>query len=273
MLLLQADIGLAPKGSGGRTVDLMLEVRHENAPPFAQYNPNEMMIHVQLWDREKNEPADTTRSVVVPGEQIATVGDLRAAVAAAYELTGTSRDGSSKFWLVCPTAGSSKLDVLVLGDEYDNIANEDDAAEDSELAQLRANSNQQLRRDHKVWSGEKLYVDVDHTGVESDGESTCAKYYEQQAYFVTIVFNSLENPEEFDHTLAVDLRSTVLEVKGQIAELLVRRVSSLEQILFEISCFANANANAHASANASAGAGRRGWTSTSFICAEDSDHQ
>ena len=198
----------------------MLEVRHENAPPFAQYNPNEMMIHVQLWDREKTEPTDTTLSIVVPGDQLATVGSLRAAVAAAFELAGTSRDGS-RFWLVCPTAGSSKLDVLVLGDEYDNIANEHDAAEDSELAQLRANSNQQLRRDHKVWSGEKFYLEVDRTGVESDGESTCAKYYEHQAYFVTIAFNSLETPEEFDRTLAVDLRSTVLDVKGQIAELLV----------------------------------------------------
>eukprot|EP01043_Picozoa_sp_COSAG02_P037136 COSAG02_NODE_2766_length_8067_cov_6.245733_3_plen_205_part_00 len=203
----------------------MLEVRQENAPPFAEYNPNEMMIHVQLWNREKAEPDDTTFSIVVPGEQLATVGDLREAVATAYELAGANRNGSSKFWLVCPTAGSSKLDVLVLGDEYDNIASEEDSVEDSEPEQLRANSIQQLRRDHKVWSGEKFYLDVDQNGCESDSESTCARHYEQQAYCVTIAFNCLENPEEFDRTLAVDLRTTVVEVKAQIAELLVRRVS------------------------------------------------
>ena len=221
LTLLQADIGLVPTGIGGRSFDLMLEVRHDNSPPFAEYNPNEMMIHVQLWDRQLAEPASTTLSIVVPGEQLATVGDLRAAVSTAYDL----RDGSSKFWLVCPTAGSSKLDVLVIGDEYDNIESAEGAAEDSELEPLRANSIQQLRRDHKVWSGERFYLDVHHNGDESDGESMCAKHYEQQAYCVTIVFNCLENPEEFDRTLAVDLRTTVVEVKAQIAELLVCRKS------------------------------------------------
>lgn len=207
---------------------MMLEVRHENDPPFAAYNPNEMMIHVQLWDREKAEPAETILSIVVPGEQLATVGDLRAAVAAAFDVSGAN--ASSKFWLVCPTAGSSKLDVLVLGDEYDNFVSENEEAEESEVEQLRANSMQQLRRDHKVWSGEKFYLDVDHGGVVSDGGSTCAKHYERQAYFVTIVFNSLENPEQYDHTLAVDLRITLLEVKTQIADSLVCPVSIQRQL-------------------------------------------
>eukprot|EP01043_Picozoa_sp_COSAG02_P114576 COSAG02_NODE_50889_length_317_cov_1.417431_1_plen_48_part_10 len=41
---LQADIGLVPTGIGGRSFDLMLEVRQEISPPFAEYNPNEMMV-------------------------------------------------------------------------------------------------------------------------------------------------------------------------------------------------------------------------------------
>ena len=224
---LQADIGLAPTAFRERHFDLMLEVRHANAPPFAEYNPNEMMIHVQLWDREKEAPGETTLSVVVPGEQSATVGDLRAAVATAFDLAGPDDGPASGFWLVCPTAGSSKLDVLVLGGEYDNVAAGEGEGDSGDAAEeLHANSLQQLRRDHKVWSGEKFYLELGDSNGGPDGEndsgSACAQHYEREAYFVTVVFNALDTPGEFEHTLAVDLRSTVLEVKTKIAEVLVR---------------------------------------------------
>ena len=223
---LQVDVGLAPSLLRERHFDMLVEVRRADTPSFTEYNPNEMMIHVQLWDVATAAPADRTLSVVVPGEQSATVGDLRAAVATAFGISARAE----RFWLVCPTAGDSKLDVLVLGGDFDNVSTDDTAAaggnvEEGGLVVQRANSMQQLRRDHKVWSGEKLFLErVGGTADDSeagDSGSACAAHFEREAYFVTVAFNSLATPDEFDRTLAVDLRSTVLEAKERIAEVLV----------------------------------------------------
>ena len=217
---------MAPSLLRERHFDMLVEVRQAATPPFAEYNPNEMMIHVQLWDVETAAPADRTLSVVVPGEQSATVGDLRAAVATAFGINAHA----DKFWLVCPTAGSSKLDVLVLGDNYANDSKDEavegSGEEEEALLLRRANSMQQLCRDHKVWSGEKFYFERGGGAIndseEGNGLSACAVRYEREAYIVTVVFNALETPGEYDRTLAVDLRSTVLEAKERIAEVLVR---------------------------------------------------
>ena len=197
-----------------RQLDLMLEVRTEGSRPFQDYNPNEFMVSITLWDAAQQQLSSTTLSVVVPGEQSATVGDLRAAAADAFGL-----ERGQRFWLVCPTAGSSKLDVLVLGDKYDNQPDEVTADEQEEdTAMRRANCAQQLRRDHKIWSGEKLFIER-ALGSEDTGGSTCAEYFEREAYFVTLSFNCVGS-NEFDHNLPVDLRSTILDAKASIAGIL-----------------------------------------------------
>jgi hypothetical protein len=69
------DAGLA------HTATLALEVRTANDPEFTEFNPSDMHLRFSVWDAAANK-LGAAHDVLVPGRDAATVGDLRAAVAA-----------------------------------------------------------------------------------------------------------------------------------------------------------------------------------------------
>jgi hypothetical protein len=230
--------------TGGGAVDVMLEVRAASDPPFAPHNPHEMLLHVAVWagagadgsessDRQSRESsinrpragadadaaaaapsasvsasagaaAAAASSLVVPGDQLATVASLRAAVAAAFEIS----DGD--FWLVCPTAGSSKADVLVLGPECDvgsppGVTELEQAGGGGTAAE--GGGARLLRRDCGIMSGERLYLERIPTAAAAAAAATSAEpppqavsaaaaHFEHAAYCVSIVFNALDSPPD-----------------------------------------------------------------------------
>ena len=114
------DLRLAP------TAQLLLETRTAAESAFAEYNPNEMMLHVKLWDADAvaaaqsagaMRPAGRQQMVVVEGEQRATVGGLRRAVAAAFGVPA-----AAAFWLVLNRQERRVVTVLP-------VEGQDDAAQ------------------------------------------------------------------------------------------------------------------------------------------------
>ena len=95
--------------SGHGVGDLLLEARSAADPTFAEYNPNEMLLHVELWAGPG--VAGRREAVVVPGEHQATVAGLRTAVEAAFGLAGR------RYWLVVTRPAERAVVVLDNSDQ------------------------------------------------------------------------------------------------------------------------------------------------------------
>jgi hypothetical protein len=71
-----------------QTATLALEVRAANDPEFTEFNPSDMHLRFSVWDATANK-LGAAHDVLVPGRDAATVGDLRAAVAAKLGVDGS----------------------------------------------------------------------------------------------------------------------------------------------------------------------------------------
>uniref|UniRef100_A0A7S4GIH8 Ubiquitin carboxyl-terminal hydrolase 47 n=1 Tax=Eutreptiella gymnastica TaxID=73025 RepID=A0A7S4GIH8_9EUGL len=170
----------------GPSEEMLLEVRGP-AEEWQEYNPDEMMLHVVKWDPRVAGCAPEgceQRTVTVPGDQKATVGSLRIAVASAYGLP------VDRVCLVHAQRRDGSVQVL-----------EEDGRE--------------LRKDYHVWSGEQVWLEV--TADSAEGHTSALfRELEEKRNTITVSYNEL-GATQFDHSMTADLTQTLAKLKADIA--------------------------------------------------------
>lgn len=208
-------LALKDLGLGGSSAVMLLERRAESDPPFVEFNPREMQIRLSPWlgeevgEKQNSEAQEV--AISVPGEDLATVGALREE---AYKALGLAR--------------TSKKVVLILSTDRTLV----ELLDDGKL----------LKRDHGVWPGDEIVVDVVSPETE-DGSSPAMVALKNRRKAVRIFFN---DPTEvhasesgggssagvvyggitYSHSLETTLDNTLLEVKKSMSAALSLPVDS-----------------------------------------------
>jgi hypothetical protein len=174
---------------------LLLEFRTEQDPVFVPFNPNEFQLNLSKWEIKEGmtEGAATTKnSIIVPGEDMATVGGLRGIAATLY---GVELDR-----------------VVLIVNNNRNVTCLDD---DSKL----------LRKDVGIFPGDNVVTDFVPADV-SPSEYVSPALAAMRT--VVIFYNdpaSTSQDVEFNQKVHVSLSDTLYNLKSGIAEALKLDVS------------------------------------------------
>lgn len=191
------DLGL------GMSNTMMLEVREADAV-FEEYNPNEMLVRISRWNTVAL-AADTSTSKIVrvEGDQQATVGQLRAAVSVS---TGMAPE---------------TVRLIRITQNHATVLEGD---------------GKEIKRAFSIWSGEEVILEpcVGPEDVYTSGStSAIVKQFEDTRNRISINFNPL-GMKTFDHTIVIDKRLPLSDLKIKIAEVLaVEKVDSFRLKLHE----------------------------------------
>ncbi len=177
---------------------LLLERRKSDDPPFIEFNPREMQIRLVVWDSVSVaagvvSPQFVNISVIVPGEEAATVGGLRLEATLAVGLE----------------ASKCKQLVLILNSDRSVL----ELSDDSKL----------LKKDHGITSGDEIVIDILPVNATADHVSLALIELRNKKKAVQLFFN---NPKDmattvaYTHSVSVSLEHTLSEVKGHMATLL-----------------------------------------------------
>jgi hypothetical protein len=188
------ECGLSPAAT------LLLERRATTDAPFVEFNPREMQVRLSLWNTETKSSDSGSVVVVVPGEEAATVGNLRAQAANAFSI-GTS-----------DPVRLDKCCILILNTNTSVIELNDDS--------------KQLKKDCGIYPGDEVIIDILPESSEN-AESKALLELRNRKRSAQIFFN---NPADTDvaatscpayvQTVDVLLDCSLTEIKNKIAAVL-----------------------------------------------------
>ncbi|KAK3288799.1 hypothetical protein CYMTET_3736 [Cymbomonas tetramitiformis] len=177
------------------TTEVLLETRLPGSPEFMEYNPNEMSVFVELWDKDAAAPVpDSKKQVVAPGETKATMGALRQAVAVAFG----AASGPLPVDHLC---------LLLVDSSYKSCTRLD--GEDGAVV-----------RHCGVTRGDRLLLEICPQQGEERFIPHAVTHHEMIYNLVEICFNSPADPRAFDFSIKIDLRKTVEEAQTEMATVL-----------------------------------------------------
>jgi hypothetical protein len=175
---------------------MLLERRSVDDAPFIEFNPREMQIKLVIWDSSSTDTAQfVSVSVIVPGEDLATVAGLRA------EAINSTGFDSSKFSQV----------VMILNNERSLL----ELSDDSKL----------LKRDHGICSGDEIVIDFKPVGAADPYTSAALTALREKRKTVHLFFNHPQeqamqdgNPTAtYNNSLEVSLDNSLSDIKVRIA--------------------------------------------------------